>query len=73
MAFWGAARGFAYPAGEDPYLGYTMIQPAVRGIQEQGVIANGKHYILNNMENNRWFVSAFLYKFNKVRSCSSTE
>ncbi len=44
-------------SGEDPYLGYVLVQPAVAGIQSQGVIANAKHYVLNNQETNRVSVS----------------
>jgi beta-glucosidase len=44
-------------AGEDPYLGYRLVQPAITGIQSQGVIANAKHYINNNHETNRMNVS----------------
>ena len=36
---------FEYLSGEDPYLGYVLVQPVVRGIQSQGVIANVKHYV----------------------------
>ena len=43
-------RNFEYISGEDPYLGYTMVQPVVRGIQSQGVIANAKHFVMNNRE-----------------------
>ncbi len=38
-------RSFEYLSGEDPYLGYVLVQPVVRGIQSQGVIANVKHYV----------------------------
>ncbi len=41
-------RNFEYMSGEDPFLGYTLVQPAVQGIQSQGVIADAKHYVLNN-------------------------
>lgn len=37
-----------YVSGEDPFLGYTLVQPVVKGIQSQGVIANAKHYVNNN-------------------------
>jgi beta-glucosidase len=47
-------RNFEYLSGEDPFLGYTLVQPVVRGIQSQGVIANAKHYALNNQETNRF-------------------
>ena len=50
-------RNFEYLSGEDPFLGYTLVQPAVQGIQSQGVIANAKHYVLNNQETNRVSVS----------------
>jgi len=46
-------RNFEYISGEDPFLGYHMVQPVIRGIQSQNVIANAKHYINNNQENNR--------------------
>lgn len=35
-----------------------MVQPAVEGIQSQGVIANAKHFVLNSQETNRTSVSA---------------
>ena len=50
-------RNFEYLSGEDPYLGYTLVQPAVQGIQSQGVVANVKHYVNNNQETNRGSVS----------------
>ena len=34
-------RSFEYLSGEDPFLGYTLVQPTIKGIQSQGVIANG--------------------------------
>jgi len=46
-------RNFEYLSGEDPFLGYTLVQPVVQGIQSQGVIADAKHYVLNNQETNR--------------------
>jgi beta-glucosidase len=30
-----------------------MVQPTVHGIQSEGVVANVKHYVDNNQENNR--------------------
>ena len=51
-------RNFEYLSGEDPFLGSVMIQPTIRGIQSNGVIANMKHYINNNQETNRGNVSA---------------
>ena len=46
-------RNFEYISGEDPYLGFTMSQPAIEGIQGQGVVANAKHYVDNNQETDR--------------------
>merc|ERR1719443_630644 len=51
-------RNFEYLSGEDPYLGYKLVQPVIKGIQSQKVVANAKHYILNNQETNRFTVSA---------------
>jgi beta-glucosidase-like glycosyl hydrolase len=28
-------RNFEYLSGEDPFLGYVLVQPTVRGIQSQ--------------------------------------
>mmetsp|Transcript_9552 Transcript_9552/g.18119 ORF Transcript_9552/g.18119 Transcript_9552/m.18119 type:complete len:717 (+) Transcript_9552:36-2186(+) len=50
-------RNFEYLSGEDPFLGYTLVQPVIKGIQSQKVVANAKHYILNNQETNRGAVS----------------
>ena len=33
------------------------MQPAIQGIQSQKVVANAKHYVLNNQETNRNAVS----------------
>ena len=46
-------RNFEYISGEDPYLGYTMVQPAIKGIQSEGVVANAKHWVNNNQETDR--------------------
>lgn len=50
-------RNFEYLSGEDPFLGYTMVQPVIRGIQGNGVVANAKHWVNNNQETNRQSVS----------------
>ncbi|KAG2220193.1 hypothetical protein INT45_005366 [Circinella minor] len=39
--------------GEDPYLQGVAGAETVLGIQEEGVVATGKHYIFNNQETNR--------------------
>jgi len=46
-------RNFEYLSGEDPFLGYSLAQPAVKGIQDNNVIAVAKHFILNEQETNR--------------------
>ena len=47
-------RSFEYISGEDPYLGYQLLQPVIQGIQSKHVIANVKHYINNRHESNIW-------------------
>ena len=46
-------RNFEYMSGEDPLLGNQLAPGAITGIQGQGVVANAKHYILNNQETQR--------------------
>lgn len=46
-------RDFEYVSGEDPYLGSVMVDPLIKGIQSNGIMANMKHYINNNQEINR--------------------
>ena len=50
-------RNFEYLSGEDPHLGYILVQPVINAIQGQQVVANAKHYVNNNQETNRHFVS----------------
>ena len=38
-------RNFEYISGEDPFLGYQMVQPVIKGIQGEGVVANAKHWV----------------------------
>lgn len=45
-------RNFEY-LGEDPYLAGQLAKEYVIGMQEQGIIANAKHYLANNHERNR--------------------
>lgn len=51
-------RNFEYLSGEDPFLGAQLAGPAVHGIQSQNVVANAKHWVLNNQETSRDHVSA---------------
>merc|ERR1719460_1739160 len=46
-------RNFEYMSGEDPFLGASMVGPAIQGIQSTGVVANAKHWIQNNQETDR--------------------
>ena len=46
-------RNFEYVSGGDPYLGYSMVGPIIKGIQSQGVIANAKHWVENSQETDR--------------------
>lgn len=42
-------RNFEY-MGEDPYLASKLVVPYIKGVQENGVAACVKHYVLNNQE-----------------------
>lgn len=46
-------RNFEYASGEDPFLGYHLVNGAIKGIQSENVIANAKHWVQNNEETNR--------------------
>eukprot|EP00052_Salpingoeca_macrocollata_P030898 m.321336 g.321336 ORF g.321336 m.321336 type:complete len:671 (+) comp25271_c0_seq1:62-2074(+) len=51
-------RNWETIAGEDPYLSGQLSAPLIQGVQSQGVMANAKHYINNNQEQRRFFISA---------------
>eukprot|EP00659_Diplonema_papillatum_P020147 gene20147-30970_t len=51
-------RNYEYISGEDPHLGSVLAPAAIDGIQSQGVMANLKHFILNNQEANRTAASS---------------
>ena len=51
-------RNFEYISGESSYLGAKLAPAAIEGIQSQYVMANAKHFILNNQETDRMTVSA---------------
>ena len=42
-------RNFEY-MGEDPHLAATLVVPYITGVQQNGVAACVKHYVLNNQE-----------------------
>ena len=48
-------RNFEY-MGEDPFLGGKTVAASIKGIQTNPVLAEAKHYALNDQENNRNFV-----------------
>ncbi len=48
-------RNFEYLT-EDPFLNARMVVGYVRGVQDQGVAANAKHYIANTLEYDREYV-----------------
>jgi beta-glucosidase len=52
-------RNFEY-MGEDPYLTSKLVVPYINGIQENGVAACVKHYILNDQETNKHTISVEL-------------
>jgi len=45
-------------AGEDPYFSAQTTTAYVNGIQDNGIMATMKHFILNNQENNRNFYNS---------------
>jgi beta-glucosidase len=53
-----AGRNFEYLCGEDPILGASMATSVVKGIQDNGIMANAKHWVNNEIEENRKEVSA---------------
>ena len=34
-------------------MGFELVQPVIKGIQSKGVIANAKHWVMNNQESDR--------------------
>ncbi len=54
-------RNFEY-MGEDPYLSSTMVVPYVQGVQENGVAACVKHFVLNNQETRRGSINVVVSK-----------
>ncbi len=49
-------RNFEY-MGEDPYLASVMVQPYIKGVQENDVATCVKHYALNNQETDRGHIN----------------
>jgi beta-glucosidase len=54
-------RNFEYQ-GEDPVLAGKMVVQYIRGIQDQGVIGDIKHYVLNDQETGRYYGNVKLDK-----------
>ena len=52
-------RNFEY-MGEDPFLASVMVVPYIQGVQQNGVAACVKHYVLNNQETWRNHISVQL-------------
>ena len=52
-------RNFEY-MGEDPFLASVMVVPYIHGVQQNGVAACVKHYVLNNQETWRNHISVEL-------------
>ena len=47
------ARAPMSPSQQDPFLGAHLVPSVIHGIQGTGVIANAKHFVQNNQEDNR--------------------
>jgi beta-glucosidase len=54
-------RNFEY-LGEDPILAGNLVAQWIQGVQSQGVIADIKHYAVNDQETGRYFVNALIDK-----------
>lgn len=50
-------RNFEY-YGEDPYLTSQMAVSYIKGLQSENIIATVKHYVANNQEYNRHYISS---------------
>eukprot|EP00656_Telonema_subtile_P028639 TRINITY_DN3119_c0_g1_i4.p1 TRINITY_DN3119_c0_g1~~TRINITY_DN3119_c0_g1_i4.p1 ORF type:complete len:751 (+),score=132.63 TRINITY_DN3119_c0_g1_i4:134-2386(+) len=53
-------RNFEYMSGEDPFLARVLVPKAITGIQREGVVANAKHFVLNNQESNRQTIDVYV-------------
>jgi beta-glucosidase len=54
-------RNFEY-LGEDPILAGNLGSQWIQGVQSQGIIADIKHYAVNDQETGRYFVNAIVDK-----------
>jgi beta-glucosidase len=55
-------RNFEYMTGEDPFLGGQLVPKVIQGIQSQGVWACAKHYVCNDLEENRTNVQILVHE-----------
>ena len=54
---------FVYVPGIEPGAGnsnFVIVQPVIRGIQQNKVVANAKHWVNNNQETNRGAVAELI-------------
>ncbi len=54
-------RNFEY-LGEDPILAGNLVAQWIQGAQSQGIIADIKHYAMNDQETGRYFANAIIDK-----------
>lgn len=57
--------------GPDPYLNGELVGPTIEGIQNQGIVATAKHYIMNEQEHFRYTMESDENGFNITESISA--
>lgn len=62
-------RVVQYLSGEDPHLGFTLVQPTIAAIQGAGVIANAKHFVANNQVRSDSALPALTYSYLSAVAC----
>ena len=68
-------RNFEYLSGEDPFLGHELVQPVIKGIQDNNVVANAKHYVSqdSDVHTSLFFGVLVLWWPLRSRSCAPWE